>query len=480
MLVVLPICATDIDQMSRLVAWMAKLSGCKGHHALIVTHTNIPFDRVIELRTQVLGVFDAVELIGSEGLDTGWPIGSNALFWTAARHCKEHFLWLESDCTPMRPGWLDEIEVYYTTYGYGKLFCGHIYSCTQPFLPSRLMSGIAVYPADAHKRLPLLPDSPRAWDVDGAEVMVADGAHTPLIHHFYGEQNLPPTFVARKDAQSPVNAMTLEDIPSEAALYHRNKDGSLIRLLERKLFPHEFREKITVCFPVYQGDLSLALIHSKWLQRMGRRHEHRAIICHDPSCPVVGLNQFEQMLRGVFTEVESFVYQRPPIPTYPAAANWAFQNVAMHMARGKSPWLFFEADTVALKPDWIEQLQAEYDSCGRSWMGPHVQGMNHANGVMVFPADAALRMPNAMRCGDGHAFDMAAAADIMQDCHDCNHLLFHTWSIFNGQWHPVGGGVVPSNVTLDLARQIPRSACAIHRVKDSSLIDLLLRGEFKP
>lgn len=490
MLVALGTHAGDSAEAKRLLLWISKLGERRTHCLLLVADAGTPFDEVMQLRELAEGMFREVRVTTNAQTVKGWPQGANSLFKTAATYVHEKWrqswIWIESDCVPMRGGWLEKIEEEYQKYSayqeVGMRFLGYIYECSQPFQPARLMSGIAVYPADAIKRLPDLPQSPRAWDVDGAEVMVRDGMNTALIYHRWGQPNLPPIFVAQKTPQSPVNAMTLEDIPQECVLFHRNKDGSLIRLLERKLFPHEFREKIAVCFNVHAGDINLALLHSQWLRTMARgsKWNHRAIICHDPSAPAVSLNHFEQNLRHCFAEVDTCVYARPPVPQYPASANFAFQSVALHMNRQKSPWLWFEADAVALKPDWLEQLQSEYDRCGRSWMGPHVRGMQHANGVMIYPRDAAERMPNTMRCGAHQAFDMVAATDIMHDCHDCDHLFFHTWSILNGEWHPVGGGIVPSGVTPALAAKIPRSAVAIHRVKDQSLVQLLLRGEFRP
>lgn len=465
--------------MKRLLCWISKLGERKQHCALIVADAGTPFDDVMQLRELAETIFREVRVTTNGHTVAGWPDGANSLFLAAARHCAEPFFWLESDCVPMRAGWLDDISTGWDSTKATRLFMGHIYDCTQPFLPSKVMSGVAVYSPEGISKLPFLKNSPRAWDVDGAEVMVTNGAHTPLISHFWGQLNLPPTFVARKDAHSPVNAMTLEDIPPAAALFHRNKDGTLIRLLERKFFPHEFREKIAVCFPVYQGDIGLATLHANWMVRMGRRHEHKAIICHDPSCPVVLLNQFELLLRQCFSEVESCVYARPPIPTYPAAANFAFQSVACHMAKQKSPWLFFEADMVALKPDWLEQIQAEYDACGRSWMGAVVHQMGHFNGTAVYPSDAAARMPHTMNCGANEAFDMLARHDAMHDVHDCGHLMFHCWSVLNGEFCPVGGGQVPMNISVELANKIPKSAVTIHRIK-SGLIELLMRGEFRP
>lgn len=482
MIVVFSTFVGDIANMKRLLAWMEKLGEHKDHDALICTFGDTPFDLVIELRELASKLFREVRMTAAHERRVGWPGDPNVLFRTAATFINEQwpqpFLIMEADAVPMRSNWLNDIAAEYASRQ--CKFLGHIYECHQPFLPSRLMSGIAIYPPDSAKILPLLKDSPRAWDVDGAEVMVANGEHTTLIHHFWGQPNLPPTFVTRKDANSPVNAMTLEDIPRDASLYHRNKDGTLIRLLERKLFPHEFqRQKLSVCFPVYQGDIGLAILHANWLRKLGQRWQNEAIICHEPSCPVTSLNQFEQLLRHSFATVNSFVYPRPPIPSYPHVANWMFQSIALHMAKQKSPWLLFEADAVVLKADWVEQLQNEYNRVGMPWMGPHVKGMHHANGSMIYPADAAARMPRAMSCSD-QAWDYHGWEDYMPWCHDASHLLHHVWSLVNGQLCEVGGGQVPANATVELLNQIPKSCVVSHRWKDASVLNLLLRGEFKP
>lgn len=391
----------------------------------------------------------------------------------AIHHVKEPFLIIEPDAIPLKAGWLDQIEKFYARLQPGA-FLGHIYDCTQPFMPERLMSGIAVYPANTKDLFPPMPE-PQHWDVFGAAIMVKLGIDTPLIRHFFGQRELPPFFVSKRSESSPINAMTLDAIPTECVLWHRDKTHSLIRIL-RGVTP----AKIAVCFNVHAGDIGLAVTHSVWLRKMGRQHEHKAIICHDPSCPVTSLNALEINLRAAFSEVETCVYSRPPIPSYPAAANWAFQSVALHMANQKSPWIWFESDAVALKPDWLEQLQSEYESCGASWMGPVVQHMNHLQGTAIYPADAAQRMPHAMRAGERTAFDMEGDQDTRHDRHDASRLMFHCWTVLNGGFCPVGGGDVPANISIELARTIPRTAVFAHRFKDESLLRLLISGEFRP
>jgi hypothetical protein len=55
--------------------------------------------------------------------------------------------------------------------------------------------------------------------------------HSGLFWNFIGEKDLPPTFVRKKMANHPVNALALDDIPPSAGLFHRCKDGSLTGLL---------------------------------------------------------------------------------------------------------------------------------------------------------------------------------------------------------------------------------------------------------
>lgn len=483
MLVVLSVCGKDVESAIKLAQWMERLGGGSAFDSVLVADAGTPFDKTIELREGMGKVFKSVTVRATDTHIGTWPSGPNQNWKTAAIEAKQrghHWLFLESDAIPMKHSWLQELDEEYVRRG--KKYLGNVYECGQPFLPSRVMSGVAVYGPDAIDDIAPLPQTPRAWEIDAAERMIAEGAHTEKIKHFYGQMDLPPVFVHSKSPQSPVNALTLDWLHPDCVLFHRDKSHSLVRILERRLFPNDFKEKIIVAMNVHAGDVNLALCHSQWLRTMarGKKWGHKAIVCHDPSCPVTALNYFEQNLRHCFVEVESFVYQRPPIPSYPASANWAFQSVALHMTNQSAPWFWFEADGVALKPDWLDQIQAEYERCDASWMGPVVPHMNHLQGTAVYPFDAARRMPRAMACGAGAAFDMEAHHDTIHDRHDCSHLMFHTWSILHGQFCPVGGGAVPVNISPELARTIPPSAVFAHRFKDESLVKLLLSGEFRP
>lgn len=478
MLVAFSVFEKDVDALQRLLKWCGHLGPYPEHSAVIVCDAATPFDKAITCLKLAKSMFKTAAIITNGQSVIGWVEGPKSLFITTAKHAAGWglpFLLMETDSIPLKRGWLDQISVEFSACG--RPFMGHVYECHQVGLPSHLMSGIGVYAPDIVEAIPAI-EAGANWDVAMTDYVLPRAHHTKLIHHLWGEPHRSPSF-ARKAI--PPDVFGIDQLPPEAVIWHRDKTQSLIRLLERQMFPAEVKtEQIVACFNVHAGDIGLAVHHSNWLRTMGRFGSHKAIICHDPSCPVLPLNALEQNLRFCFERVETFVYQRPPLPSYPHAANWAWQSIALHMTNQTAPWLFFEADAVVLRRDWLERLQAEYDDCCKSWMGPHVKGMAHANGSMIYPADAAHRMGTAMACTD-QAWDYHAASDYMADCHDCSHLLQHVWSIVGEDACEVGGGQIPANVTLDRARRwVKPGAVCIHRIKDVSLVNLLLSGEFRP
>lgn len=472
--------AGDIQSAQNLMRWIAKLGCVEQYDLVICADAGTPFDQVITLKEIALKAFRAATPISTENATRGWPTGPNSNWTRAAKWAKENnraFLFVEPDAIPLKASWLMELDA---VYGATK-YLGHIYECRQPYMPERLMSGIAVYPPSAIDEIAPLPLTPRAWDVDGAEVMVSNGADTKLIRHLWGQENLPPVFVEAKDAGSPINALALDWLPQECVLFHRDRSHSLIKLLTRKYFPNEGAStKIVVVFPVCGKDIAQAIHHAKWLQSMNRKWNHKALIAYDYSAHVLHLNELKRLLDGCFEEVLTHVYPMPPIPAYPQCANWAWQSVAHRMSQQTCPWLFLEADAVVLKADWIEQLQAEYDKSAKSFMGVVVPHMGHLQGTAVYPANAAHRMPRAMSCGDGQAWDMVCREDIGDDRHDCSRLWHHVWTIMNDAPCPVGGGSLPSDITSEQARRwFPKEAVVTHRWKSHHLIDLLVSGQYK-
>lgn len=482
----------DIQAAQALMKWCVRLGGVEQFDLVICADAGTAFNQVVELKAIAEQAFKTATIISTEKANVGWPTAANAQWTRAAQWAKENnraWLWLEPDAIPLKASWLQEISIVYDGSfveikgeRHSMKYLGHVYPHYHSTLPERLMSGIAVYPPTAIDEIAPLPMSPLAWEMcsNAAKIMVNQGVDTKLIRHLFGEQRLPPIFVEAKAASSPVNAFTLDWLPPECVLYHRDKTHSLIRILTRKYFPNDsLGTKIVVVFPVCGKDIAHAIHHAKWLRSMNRKWEHKAVIAYDYSAHVLLLNELQRTLEPCFEGVEAFHYPPPGVPTYPQAANWAFQCVAHKMSQQQSAWLWMEADAIALTPDWLDRLQSEYDSCGKAFMGPVVQHLGHLQGTSIYPANAAQRLPRAMTCVDG-AFDMFSKEDIGDDRHDASHLMHHCWSLVNRMSHPVNGGDMPVGITAhELAAWLPRSSVFLHRVKDFSVLNCLLTGQYK-
>lgn len=233
MRVILPFHAGDAHLAKEWVDWALDLTTEKHGDLTLVCDNQVDAKVIAEIHTVAARVFNSTRIL-SVSNRRRWPDGPNHMFKEAAKaHANEPFLWMEPDAIPLKPGWLELIEDAYVSCG--KPFMGHRYECHNPRFPQFLMSGICVYPANAREMVPVLENTPLAWDVESAETMVSHGAHTSLITHFWGEPNLPPTFVALDAQARPRNSFTVDQIPSDAVIWHRNKDGSLVRLLRRRM-----------------------------------------------------------------------------------------------------------------------------------------------------------------------------------------------------------------------------------------------------
>lgn len=232
---------------------------------------------------------------------------------------------------------------------------------------------------------------------------------------------------------------------------------------------------MTVVFPIHNGDADLAVWHAKWLNRLGT-WKASAVIAHDPSLNRDMLKAFGDLLRKSFPKVSDFTYPRPRAEAWPQAPNWAWQATARHMVTS-GPWLWMEADAVALTKDWVDRIRDEYHASAMPFMGPKVKDMGHINGVAVYTNRTPELLPSAMRATD-MAWDYVAKDEMAHRTKDASDLMQHLWSVDGEQWLECGGGQVPMLITAEAAKKnINPKAVMIHRIKDTSLIRLLMEGQ---
>jgi len=235
MICCLPVWEKDFDRLLNMLSWCRQLGRCPEHDAVIVADAGMEARLVLSLKQEAEKSFKSVEIICTEESVLGWPQGANSLFLTAARFAQKRnvpFLFHEPDAIPLKPGWLDSIQIHYQAAG--ARYMGALVPCNDPRLPAIHLSGCAVYPAYAYseigKEIEAHPD--KAFDISSAPIVAPQAVNSDLFHFLWGMSNDPPTFASRRI--SGTSTFDLDFLSPKACLFHRQKDGTLIDLLRKR------------------------------------------------------------------------------------------------------------------------------------------------------------------------------------------------------------------------------------------------------
>lgn len=224
----MPFCAKDISAAILLLDWIRNM--CADALPLKATAVTVsphfmPDSLFRQVADRMEGLFeDYLPLTLPFDLpDERWPVGPNWSFLKLANCCylnQWDFFVNEPDCIPLRPDWWHLLKKEWEACGCE--FMGYI----EPETPStpRHMAGCGFYHWTAfdHFRADLMGT---AWDVAMAPTIVPRAHRTPLIHQEFGPLDQPPRFQFQSD---------LKRIPLSAAVFHRSKDGGLIKLLRER------------------------------------------------------------------------------------------------------------------------------------------------------------------------------------------------------------------------------------------------------
>jgi hypothetical protein len=250
LLTVIPFCQADAELAKRLVYWIQELEGITpnssrpkcSHSCLVAYDSIVPLDTAKEVTLAARQYFRHVIPLAVKVDSKDWPKSSNLMFHNVAQFVKDTyrfpFLWLEPDCTPLRSGWLDELAAEYEQCP--TPYMGTLIKTDEEGLPKVHMTGCSIYPANAIDLMKPFCDvnSTLAWDIGSAGEIAGKMKcrDTNLIKHIWGQRDLAPTFVYKKEPgkEYPINTMELAQIPESACLFHRCKDGSLITALKEQ------------------------------------------------------------------------------------------------------------------------------------------------------------------------------------------------------------------------------------------------------
>lgn len=266
----------------------------------------------------------------------------------------------------------------------------------------------------------------------------------------------------------PANAMTIDQIPSTAVLFHRCKDGSLIRLLRKRMGIVD--HPLVVVMPVCNKDAHLLIENLKWMVELDGPSKFRSILAYDQT--LKKRNEIAALHRAAFPLGEVFWHPIPPVAAWPQAPNFVFQQMAWRMREVGKPWLWFEPDAWPLTKGWLDKLEQRYFECGKPVMGPVVTKMGHVNGVAIYPHDFCDLSPRAMKSVHS-AWDSDSALDVRGKVCDASTLMQHAWGNQAGGFTAYGGHGSPTFPSPKILRYILPTAVIFHRCKDTTLVTQL-------
>ncbi len=219
---VLPYCAADEHRFTQLLEWVGGLGQIQARALVVVAEPLLMPEHIERLVRAAFANWNWIQTPFALPKE-GWPAGANWMFLAAAEHCRRmqwDFWFNEPDCIPLKAGWFEAIRAEYGACG--RPYMGFIEPATNDY--PRHLTGNAAYHHSVfhHFRADQMGT---AWDIAMADVLTPQAHATALFHQEFGRLDHPPTFHTVDD---------LRRIPKEAVVFHRNKDGSLIRVLREQ------------------------------------------------------------------------------------------------------------------------------------------------------------------------------------------------------------------------------------------------------
>lgn len=232
MRVVLPVCERDCRLMLHNLDWQYELDGRKDYDCVLCADGELSVEMIAELERAAWRTYAEVNtLVYPTAPHPQWPHGPNWAFQQSARYMQagaRPWFWMEPDCTPLRPGWLDRWN--------------HEYNIRKKAIMGVLVPGMghcngtAVYPANFPKLSPKsMTCTSAAWDgVMREETIRHTHDASDLMCHVWGiDKGQAKPFGGEPAHFSSYNQVEAWVNP-RAILFHRAKDPSLIERLREK------------------------------------------------------------------------------------------------------------------------------------------------------------------------------------------------------------------------------------------------------
>lgn len=235
---------------------------------------------------------------------------------------------------------------------------------------------------------------------------------------------------------------------------------------------------LLVVIPFISQEAPFVLKNLELMRKLDGRLKNPALIAYEQGTRLA--YDIVESARSTFGEVSVFEYDRwTGQKEWPHGANYAFKTVASHISdkKNKLPWLWLESDAIPLCKGWLDVLYAAYAAAGKPLAGHVVGGMEHMNGCGIYPPDLreySIRAFTSMKT----PWDVAMKAETQPYTANLNHLILHYWNIHEGANYngPLGAPLTVKS-RAELERWITPTSVLLHRCKDGSVTEVLLKDE---
>lgn len=211
------------------------------------------------------------------------------------------------------------------------------------------------------------------------------------------------------------------------------------------------------------GDYDAAMDWLRWCIELDGHWSHDAILLIASSQlsqdHILAVHAQAKVLCENVTSIRANGDDRGPWPMGP---NAMFKACNEWIRLNPQAFIWIEPDAIPLTPNWFGQIQAEYASCGKPFMGcKYDQPWPHLNGVAMYPANIARYNPA-----------MLGATKIPFDCVDAQATLSraHNTPLIRRLLADPSRNQPLTFPTQESLKQIPEGCVLFHGCKDGSLI----------
>jgi len=248
MLLVIPFCQVDHKLALALAKYLQYLGPYKQHELMLACPEHIS-DKVEEIETAIGDQFARTHIFFPKGYREGWPTGCNTMFSGIAYHiansidCKCWYMY-EPDNTPIKPGWLNSLEVEYARGGrpfFGVIHPTHWRRKDGSWYQDGVhLVGTSIYPKEAPRYSNLFPTiqhSGYPFDVYWQWDIVKHATSTNLIQHDwrtvdFARDKKSGEIVGHRDSKEmPLDYKGPVTLRPDAVTHHGCKDGSRMQIM---------------------------------------------------------------------------------------------------------------------------------------------------------------------------------------------------------------------------------------------------------